>query len=138
MYAPRISQENGAHPRAKTLAELAELVGGTLVRGDGGTLVRRVMPTDDAVEDAVTFVTKAKYLPALANTRAAAVMLSTDMIDKNGSEIPGTTAIIAVGRPYVAFARAAQAFAARVPSPLGVHASAVIEEGAVIGKDVAI
>jgi UDP-3-O-[3-hydroxymyristoyl] glucosamine N-acyltransferase len=123
---------------AKTVRELAAIVGGELLRGDPSALVRRVMPTGEALEDAVTFVTKQKYLPTLATTRAAAVMLAPDMLAKDGVTIPSRTAVIRVERPYVAFARAAQVFAAKVPAPVGVHASAVIDPDARIGAEVAI
>jgi UDP-3-O-[3-hydroxymyristoyl] glucosamine N-acyltransferase len=96
------------------------------------------MSTEDAVEDAVTFVTKPKYFEQLAKTRAGAVMLCPEFLTRDEVSIPAAVAVIAVARPYVAFARAAQALARRVPAPVGIHRSAVIEEGAILGRDVAI
>jgi UDP-3-O-[3-hydroxymyristoyl] glucosamine N-acyltransferase len=122
----------------RTVAELAEIVGGEVVRGDGLARINRVMPTDRAAADAVTFVTKAKYYSSLAHTKAAAVMLEPEVLARSDVTIPATTAVIAVRHPYVAFARAAQALAGRVPGPVGVHPSAVIEAGAELGRDVAI
>jgi UDP-3-O-[3-hydroxymyristoyl] glucosamine N-acyltransferase len=120
----------------RTLGELAEIVGGRLLRGDPNRTVRRVMPVEGALEDSVTFVTRQKYLPLLENTRAGAVMISPDF---EGEKIASTTAVIAVRQPYVAFAKAAQTFAGAVPGPMsGVHASAVVDPSAEIGPRVAI
>lgn len=123
---------------SRTVQELAELVGGSVVRGDPARLVTRVMPTDLADSDAVTFITKAKYLPNLASTRAAAVMIAPEMLARDDVAIPSSVAVIGVARPYVAYARAAQAFAAKVPQPTGVHASAAIDPSAKLGAGVAI
>jgi UDP-3-O-[3-hydroxymyristoyl] glucosamine N-acyltransferase len=125
-------------PHAKTIRELAEIVGGRILRGDPARLVFRVMPTDEADEDAVTFVTKPSFYPMLAATRAAAVMLAPEILEREDVRVPDGVAIIGVERPYVAFARAAQALAARSPQPIGIHPSAVIDSGAEIGADVAI
>ncbi len=62
-------------------------------------------------------------------------LLRTDLSD---IAIPDRVAVIAVAKPYVAFARAAQVFAGRVPAPEGVHPSAVIEETAVVREGAAI
>lgn len=122
----------------RTVAELAELVGGEVVRGDGRAQIRRVMPTDRAAPDAITFVTKPKYYPSLATTQAAAVMVEPEVLSRADVTIAPTTAVIAVRHPYVAFARAAQALAGRVPGPTGVHPSAVIEAGAELGEGVSV
>ncbi len=124
-------------PRA-TVAELAALVGGELVRGDGALQILRVMPTDRADHGAVTFVTRPEYIAKLADTKASAVILAPDLLERDDVDIPAQVAIIAAKKPYVAFAKAAQLLAKKVPAPVGVHASAVIEPGAEIGPDVAI
>lgn len=122
----------------KTVAQIAELVDGALVRGDGALEIDRVMPTDRAVKGAITFVTRAAYLPSLATTNATAVLLAPALLERDDVTIPEDVAIISVAKPYVAFARVAQRLAAKVPAPVGVHASAVIEDGAELGRDVAI
>lgn len=119
------------------LAELAEIIGGTITRGDPKLLIQRVMPADAALEDAITFVVKPKFLEKLAASRAGAVMISPELVSR-ASALPEKMAIVSVAQPYTAFARAAQIFAAKVPAPLGVHASAVLDESASIGASVAI
>lgn len=135
----RSSDDDSERARpGKTVHELAEIVGGKLVGGDPTKLIRRVMPTDTAIEDAVTFVTKPRYLALLPSTRAGAVMLSADMLDRQAPVVPEGTAIIRVASPYVAFARAAQALASRIPGPIGVHPAAAIDPAAKIGRGVAV
>lgn len=121
-----------------TVAELAALVDGELVRGDGALQISSVMPTDRAEHGAVTFVTRPEYVAKLATTAASAVIIAPDVLARNDIDIPEQVAIIAAKKPYVAFAKAAQWFAKKVPAPVGVHASAVIEDGVELGADVAI
>ena len=118
-----------------TVAELAAAVGGAVVRGDPARQVARVMPTDLAEPDAVTFVSNPKYLPELARTRAAAVMLSPADAEREQARLPADVVVIAVEAPYVAYALAAQRLAPPVPGPAGVHPSAVVEPGAVVADD---
>lgn len=119
-----------------SVGALADIVGGEVLRGDPNTRVRRVMPTDLAESDAITFVTKAAYVKALGTCKAAAVMLSPAMAESES--IPDGVVVLSVQRPYVAYARAAQALAGRVPAPEGRHAMAVVEEGAEVADDVAL
>lgn len=141
MLAPIADELRGAVADAgggKTVREIAELVGGRLISGDPGRRVWRIMPTDQADEDAVTFVTKPRYFAKLASTRAAAVMLSPEILSRSDVRIPIGVAVIGVDEPYLAFARAAQALAARVPHPEGIHAFAVVDQTAHVGRGVAI
>lgn len=117
---------------------LAERLGGRVVRGDPEVRVRRVMPTDLAEPDAITFVTKARYVPALASTRAAAVMLTPEMVAAQLDSIPERVVVVEVARPYVAYARAAQHLAHRVPGPEGQHHSAVVEPTAEVSSEAAL
>ncbi|MEQ9498122.1 MAG: UDP-3-O-(3-hydroxymyristoyl)glucosamine N-acyltransferase [Deltaproteobacteria bacterium] len=121
-----------------TVAELAALVDGELVRGDGALPILRVMPTDRADQGAVTFVTRPEYLAMLAGTNASAVIIAPDVLERDDVSIPEQVAVIAAKKPYVAFAKAAQLLAKKVPAPVGVHPAAVIEDGAELGADVAI
>lgn len=127
---------------SRTIAELAALVGGQLLRGRGDVVVSRVMPIDGATADSVSFITKPKYLPHLATSQAAVIMTSPKLLAEAPSadgQVLAEAAIISVANPYAAFARAAQAFARPVPAPpAGVHSSAVVDASATLGADVAI
>jgi UDP-3-O-[3-hydroxymyristoyl] glucosamine N-acyltransferase len=123
--------------RALSLAAVAELVDGELRVGDPEATVRRVLPVDAAAPDAVAFVAKAAWVEALATTRAGVVLVTPALLEQDVSVAAGV-AIVVTPRPYVGFARLAQAFAGEVPRPVGIHPSAVIEAGAELGADVAI
>lgn len=123
--------------RALSLAAVAELVDGELRVGDPEATVRRVLPVDAAAPDAVAFVAKAAYVEALATTRAGVVLVTPALLEQDVQVAEGV-AVVVTPRPYVGFARLAQAFAGEVPRPVGVHPSAVIEDGAELGVDVAI
>lgn len=116
--------------REVTVDELAKLVGGRVLRGDGQRTVRRVLPAEAAGDDAVTFVTKPRYIKHLGNP--AAVLTSGRFAEK----VPGSLTVIEVRDPYLAFALAAQHFAEPVPAPEGQHPSAVIDPTAEIGAGV--
>src|SRR5262245_56854925 len=120
----------------KTVAELAEIARGKLIRGSGSTPVRRVAPTDAATRDAITFVSNPKYLPFLQTTEAAALLIAPEALD--GIQLPEHLAVITTSSPYAAFARVAQALLDRVPQPDGVHPSAVIDPSATLGAGVSI
>jgi UDP-3-O-[3-hydroxymyristoyl] glucosamine N-acyltransferase len=120
----------------KTVAELAQIAKGKLIRGDGSVRVMRVAPTDAATADAITFVSNPKYLPYLKTTEAAALLIAPEALD--GTELPPHLAVIATASPYAAFARVAQALVDRVPQPEGVHPSAVIDRSASIGAGASI
>lgn len=120
----------------KTVAELAAIARGKLIRGDGSAVVVRVAPTDRATSDAITFVSDPKYLGHLEKTRAAAVLIAPEVM--NGIALPETLAVILTESPYAAFARVSQALLERVPQPEGIHPSSVIDPSAVIGRDAAI
>ena len=119
-----------------TVRQVADLVGGDIVRGAEDTTIARVMPVDLADEQSITFVTKPKYAKLLAATRAAAVLADRKLLDTTG--LPDRLVLIAVPSPYVAFARVAQHLAARIPRPEGVHASAVVEADATVGEGASI
>ncbi len=120
----------------RTVAELAKIARGELIRGDGSTTVTRVAPADSASEGAITFVAKPEYLPFLKTTAASALLIDPGALD--GVQLPERLAVIATPTPYAAFARVSQALAERPPQPDGVHASAAIDPSAVLGAGVSI
>ncbi len=122
---------------SRTIGELAQLLEGTLRRGDPGVRVTRVAPTDQAGPDALTFVSKPDYLPALADTQAAAVLLSSKVLEAP-LRISEQTAIIEVRDPYRAFAQASQLLSPPPPRPMGVHPSAVVDPSANVAPDAAL
>ena len=98
--------------------------------GDEAVVVTRIAPLETASDDAISFLSNSRYQPQLVATRAACVIVSAAMRDVAAAR----GAAIVCADPYVAFARLTQWWAAqsrRVWLP-GVHAGAVVEEGAFI------
>jgi UDP-3-O-[3-hydroxymyristoyl] glucosamine N-acyltransferase len=112
------------------LRELAERLSCRL-EGDGEIEIVRVAGIEDAEPGDLTFVANSKYLPALATTRASAVLLR---------EEPATArlAVLRTADPYLAFARAVGLFAPHWKPAPGIHAMAAVAGGATLGRDVSI
>ncbi len=117
--------------RSYKLCELAELVGGT-VDGDGQTLIRGVAGIREAEPGEITFIANPKYEEFLVMTRASAVI--------TGKDLSAPKPVIRIDNPYYAYLQVLNLFAAdiAVRYPRGVHESAVVEAGAILGENVAI
>lgn len=86
---------------------------------------------EQAEHGQLTFVANAKYLHALASTRASAVILD--------EKTPAPScAVLRTPEPYVAFARALELFAAIPRPPAGVDACSAIGRDVHFGRNVAI
>ena len=137
------------------LKELVESLGGQLI-GDADTQVSGIAPLSDATASQITFLSNPKFRPQVAQTQAAAIILSAADDAVVGADFHG--ARIVAANPYAYFAKAAQFFAARnaIPVVPGIHPAAtvdpsaqvaasahigpnvVIEAGAVIGEQTRI
>jgi len=120
---------------AVALREIAGQLGGELV-GDGNREVARIAALDGAPPDAITFLANPRLKPLLATTRAACVVVKPE--DRDAAAARGATIVTA--DPYLYYARLSRWWAARTrpPEPPRVHASAIVDPTATIGKDVAI
>lgn len=112
------------------LADLAALLGGELV-GDGDRVVSRIAPLESADGAAITFVSHPRYQAQLGATHAGCVIVAPALREVAAGRAAGGATLVCAD-PYHAFARLTQWWAAqRRASPVpGVHASAVVEEGA--------
>ncbi len=117
------------------LADLAALLGGELV-GDATTLVSRIGALDAADVQTISFLANPRYQSQLTASRAACVIVAPAMRDLAVAR--GATIVCA--DPYLAFARLTQwwAMQTRRTPAAGVHASAVVEEGAFINPTASI
>ena len=115
------------------LSEIAERLGCRL-EGDGGIDIQRIAPLEDAGPGDLTFFTNPKYAPQLHDTRASAVIIG----DTAAAAIPSGTAVLRTPHAYVAFARAAEIFAPRSATPVGVHPLAAVDRSAVVAPDASI
>lgn len=120
------------------LADIATLLGGELI-GSGDRLVTRIAPLETADAAAITFVSNPRYQAQLAVTGAGCVIVAPALRDAAAARA-GQGATLVCADPYLAFARLTQWWAAqqrRAPTP-GVHASAVVEEGALIDPSASV
>jgi UDP-3-O-[3-hydroxymyristoyl] glucosamine N-acyltransferase len=107
-----------------TLGELARRLD-CPVEGDAGVEIHRVAKIESAGPGDVTFFAAAKYAPALAATKASAVIAGA-----NAAGAP--CAVIRSASPYLTFARALQVLSPeRRPEP-GVHPLAAVAADAVV------
>jgi UDP-3-O-[3-hydroxymyristoyl] glucosamine N-acyltransferase len=117
-----------------TVAQLAQRVEGT-PKGDPSVTIARIAAIDEAGPDALTFATTPAYLQAAMKSHAAAVLVDEALLAQMPEDLRGK-ALIVVPNARVALMHLLRAFD-RAPKkgPLR-HATAVVDETAVIGDDV--
>jgi len=118
-------------PRALTLGEIASRLGGR-VAGKTETSIRQVGSLERAGAGEITFLASARYKARLAETKAAAVILSPEF--ENLTTLPR----IVTDKPYLYFARVSQLFNPLTRQEAGVHATACVARDVKLGKGVSI
>ncbi|WP_119394951.1 UDP-3-O-(3-hydroxymyristoyl)glucosamine N-acyltransferase [Salinibius halmophilus] len=88
----------------------------------------------EAQEGDLTFVSRAKYLRALPNSKASAVLIKSQ--DK--AQVPDSMLAICVPDPYLAYAQVSHLFSKDLPQPPGRHPSALIGDNCTIDPSVRI
>jgi UDP-3-O-[3-hydroxymyristoyl] glucosamine N-acyltransferase len=122
---------------ARTLAELAALVGGE-VSGDGSLAITGVAPLEEAGPGQVSFFANKRYRAAFEASKAGAVLVAREL------EVAAGRTVVRSDNPYLAFAKLATHFypAARaVPgiSPqAAIDPTASIDRGAQVGPFVTV
>jgi len=108
---------------------LAELIGARLVPPAAGTLpalLEGVAPLQAATPGEVSFLDNRRYLGALRDTRAGAVIVSPAF----QSAVPGHSAALVTAQPYLGWAQVAAAFYPPEATRPGIHPTAVVDPGA--------
>ena len=114
----------------KTLAELAEWVGGR-ISGDGQQVIADAAPFEDAGPKAITLARSAKYLCRVDRSQAGAVIVP------EGFEQTGLN-LLQSPNPYAAFARILALFHPPEQLSGGIHPSVVVGQGTRCEPDAAI
>lgn len=117
--------------QGRTVAELAELVGGR-VAGDAGAVVRRVSSIEAAGEGDLAFVEEEKLFGAARACRASCVIVPEGAAQK----LEGLTSVIEAARPKLAFALAAEVLHPPQKLPAHIHPTAAVSEGARVEEGV--
>lgn len=123
----------GEDPPALTAAAIAGVVGGIL-SGDGAVTVTGVAPLDRAERHQVTFLTSAKYAALLATSDAGVLLVSPALATTPGP----AQARIVVADPHAAMLALLPRLHPRARHTPGVHPTAVLGRGVVLGEDVSI
>jgi UDP-3-O-[3-hydroxymyristoyl] glucosamine N-acyltransferase len=86
-------------PEAVRLAEVAELTGARLARGDPEALILGAAPLESAVRGDVTFLDNPKYVKHLGSTEATACFCSAQYVD----QVPTHVGVLESEDPYRAY-----------------------------------
>lgn len=114
-----------------TLADLAQRIGAELV-GDPQHKISALATLQSATAADISFIANPAYRKYLAATQAGAVIVHPDL----ANEVSGNKLIVA--NPYLSYANLTKLFASSLTSSTGIHASAVIGTGCVLGKNISI
>jgi len=118
-----------------TLAELVADVQGELCGDvDMNLTIRSIAMLKNACSDELSFLSDIKYKDAVAETQAAAVLVSASLVD----ELKASHLLIAVKDPYLAYAQLQQKFHPMYVGQGNIHPSAIISDTARIANDVDI
>ncbi len=116
-------------PEGSHLSALAEKLAGELVGAD--LVIRGAAGVEHAQPGEIIFIDEASKLPLAEQSQAAAVIVP---LEAQACRKP----VIRVANPKLAFAQVLEVFAPSPALPVGVHSTAIIGEGARLGKEVAI
>ncbi|SFT51147.1 UDP-3-O-(3-hydroxymyristoyl)glucosamine N-acyltransferase [Pseudomonas marincola] len=114
-----------------TLGQLATRLGATL-KGDSELLITGLATLQDAGAGQLSFLANAQYRKYLADTQAAAVLLT----ETDAEGFPGNALIVA--NPYLAYAELSHAFDRKPQGVVGVHPSALVAADASIDPTASI
>lgn len=113
------------------LKEIAQKLDAKLI-GDGEVEIRAVANLKTADVGEISFLTDPKYRHLLASSKASAVIIKeSDVEHCHGNALVMTD-------PYVGFAKVAQLLDTTPEICAAIHPTAIVEEGAVLGKNVSL
>lgn len=113
------------------LKEIAQKLDAKLI-GDGELEIRAVANLKTADVGEISFLTDPKYRHLLASSKASAVIIKeSDVEHCHGNALVMTD-------PYVGFAKVAQLLDTTPEICAAIHPTAIVEEGAVLGKNVSL
>jgi UDP-3-O-[3-hydroxymyristoyl] glucosamine N-acyltransferase len=116
-----------------TVDDLARRLKGE-VTGDGGRTIDGAAALDAAGPSDLSLVANRRYLSYVAATRAGAVLVGKDLAD----EVPAAVTRIRVEDVHAALGEALVLLYPPRPPAAGIHATAVIEDGVVLGEGVQV
>lgn len=115
----------------KTASELAVLLDGK-VKGNPDVRVRRLAKIESAGPGSVSFLSNPEYERHIYTTEASVVIVADTF--QATQELPANLTLLRVEDPYRAFAKLLEAYDAVLKRQEGIHPSATVDEGAVLGE----
>jgi UDP-3-O-[3-hydroxymyristoyl] glucosamine N-acyltransferase len=115
------------------LAEIAELTGSRIERGEDSVEINSAAGLDIAGAGDITFLANPKYTPQIETTNASAIFLSEEAKIER-SDI----AVLRASNPYVSYTLALRAFFPEGRCRPGIHPTAVIDGSAVVSDEAEI
>jgi UDP-3-O-[3-hydroxymyristoyl] glucosamine N-acyltransferase len=115
------------------VSEIATIVGGRWEGGDDPEITG-VAPLDRAGPEDLSFLAHPRYLPYFQRSRAGAVLLREEYAEQAGDVV----ARIVVGDVHRALAQVLPRLYPEPEVEPGIHPTAVVEAGAVLGKGVSV
>jgi UDP-3-O-[3-hydroxymyristoyl] glucosamine N-acyltransferase len=115
----------------RTAAEIAEWLKGTL-EGDPSTPIHQLAKIEDGGEGSLTFLANMDYEGQLYSTRASAAIVARSF--QPSRPLPKQLTLIRVDDPYAAFGVLLEQVSAIDVRPIGIHPTAVIEDGVHLGE----
>jgi UDP-3-O-[3-hydroxymyristoyl] glucosamine N-acyltransferase len=116
-----------------TAAVIAGFLKGEIV-GDPETKVNTVAKIEEGCEGALSFLANPKYEQYLYTTASSIVLVNSEFVPS----APVSATLIKVKNSYEAFASLLSLVEQSKPKKKGIHPTAIIENGALIGTDVYI
>lgn len=102
---------------------------GAELRGDADCEISHVDQLQSAAVGAISFLANSRYLKYLSHTRASAVIISPELVEK------ATISALVSDNPYLCYARIADILHPQPTVNGGIHPSAVIAEECSIAED---
>ena len=114
-----------------TLGEIAAKLGARLV-GDANKKICGIQSLRSALDNQISFLSSPGFRADLEKTKAAAVIVSEDDLDKCPVDA------LVLDDPYLGYARISGWFENRPMIPVGIHSSAIIDETARVSESARI
>lgn len=118
-------------PKQYTLDEITKFLNAECI-GNSSKIITAIAPLSQAKGSEITFLEQEGYLPELANTQAAAVILR-----KKHQEYCPVDCLV-VDNPYLAYAKLSHCFNDLAQHKQGIHPTAIISPSARLGKNIYI
>ncbi|MFH1678807.1 MAG: UDP-3-O-(3-hydroxymyristoyl)glucosamine N-acyltransferase [Candidatus Omnitrophota bacterium] len=114
-----------------TVREIADFLGGEVI-GDGKAVINGVSGIKEAKEGDITFLSNPRYNHLISQTRASAIIISTEFSADDKT-------LIRVGNPSLAFDKIVNKFyPQKLVHPKGIHPNAIISGSAKLSAGVSI